>query len=87
MNAKSDMYVDENFEMYSRKEKERKRFNYETKNVINNDTLKYEKLYGLDYKTTMLLNSYDMSVDVKEVKVVRDKKTNKTLYYEEIKLL
>ena len=60
------------------------------KNVINKDVPEIMKklLYGLDFKTTYVVEFlHDTSVDVKEVKVVRDKKTNKTLYYEEIKLL
>ena len=56
------------------------------KNMINNDTAEIMKklLYGLDYKTTYIVEFlHDCSVDVREVEVVRDKKTNKPLYYKE----
>ena len=56
------------------------------KNMVNNDVSEIMKklLHGLDYKTTYIVEFYsDTSVDVKEAVVVRDKKTNKPLYYKE----
>ena len=57
------------------------------KNVINNDTPEIMKklLYGLDYKTTYVVEFlHDTSVEVREVEIVRDKKTNKTIYYKDM---
>ena len=54
------------------------------KNMINNDVSEIMKklLHGLDYKTCYIVEFYsDSSVEVNEVEVVRDKKTNKPLYY------
>lgn len=56
------------------------------KNLVNKDVPEIMKklLYGLDYRTTYIVEfSHDMSVDVREVEVVRDKKTNKVIYYKE----
>ena len=56
------------------------------KNLVNNDTKEIMKklLYGLDYKTCYVVEFlHDCSVEVREVEVVRDKKTNKPLYYKE----
>lgn len=56
------------------------------KNMVNNDVSEIIKklLHGLDYKTTYIVEfSSDTSVEVKEAVVVRDKKTNKPLYYKE----
>ena len=55
------------------------------KNVINNDTPEIMKklLYGLDYKTTYVVEFlHDTSVEVREVEIVRDKKTNTICYKE-----
>lgn len=41
-------------------------------------------LYGLDYRTSYIVEfANDCSVEVREVEVVRDKKTNKPMYYKE----
>ena len=59
------------------------------KNMINKDVPEIIKklLDGIDYKTTYVVEfAHDMSVDVKKVEVVRDKKTNKTLYYKVLEL-
>ena len=56
------------------------------KNMVNNDVSEIMKklLHGLDYKTTYIVEFYsDSSVEVREAVVVRDKKTNKPLYYKE----
>ena len=56
------------------------------KNIVNNDTKEIMKklLFGLDYKTTYVVEFlHDCSVDVREVEVVRDKKTGRIKYYEE----
>lgn len=56
------------------------------KNIVNNDTAEIMKklLYGLDYRTSYIVEFlHDCSVDVKEVEIVRDKKTNKPIYYKE----
>lgn len=56
------------------------------KNMVNNDTVEIMKklLYGLDYKTTYIVEfAHDCSVDVREVDVIRDKKTGKPLYYKD----
>lgn len=56
------------------------------KNMINKDIPEIMKklLHGLDYRTTYIVEfSHDMSVDVREVEVVRDKKTNKPIYYKD----
>ena len=56
------------------------------KNMVNNDVSEIMKklLHGLDYKTTYIVEFYsDTSVEVREAVVVRDKKTNKPLYYKE----
>ena len=54
------------------------------KNMINKDVVEIMKklLHGLDYRTNYIVEfSHDMSVDVREVDVVRDKKTNNPIYY------
>jgi hypothetical protein len=54
------------------------------KNMVNKDIPEIMKklLYGLDYRTTYIVEfSHDMSVEVSEAEIVRDKKTNKPLYY------
>lgn len=56
------------------------------KNMVNQDTPEIIKklLYGLDYKATYIVEFlHDMSVVVKELEVVRDKKIGKILYYKE----
>ena len=56
------------------------------KNLINKDVPEIIKklLYGLDYKSSYIVEfSHDMSVDVREVDVVRDKKSGKVIYYKE----
>ncbi len=56
------------------------------KNMINNDTREIMKklLYGLDYRTCYVVEYlHDSSVDVREVEVIRDKKTGKIIYYKD----
>lgn len=56
------------------------------KDMINKDVPEIMKklMYGLDYRTTYVVEFlHDCSVDVREVDVVRDKKTGKILYYKE----
>lgn len=56
------------------------------KNIVNNDTTEIIKklLDGLDFMTTYVVEFlHDYSVNVKEVEIVRDKKTNRPLYYKE----
>ena len=56
------------------------------KNMINKDVPEIMKklLHGLDYRTSYIVEfAHDCSVEVREVEVVRDKKTNKPLYYKE----
>jgi len=56
------------------------------KNMINNDTREIMKklLYGLDYRTCYVVEYlHDCSVDVREVEVIRDKKTGKIIYYKD----
>ena len=56
------------------------------KNMVNNDIPEIIKklLYGLDYKKTYVIEFlHDTSVEVREVEVIRDKKTNKVKYYKE----
>lgn len=55
------------------------------KNMVNQNTSEIIKklLYGLDYNTTYVVEFYrDTSVEVKEVKRVRDKETNEIIYVE-----
>ena len=57
------------------------------KNMTNKDAQEIMKklLYGIDYKNTYVVEFlHDSSVEVKEVKTVRDKKTGKIIYYKEI---
>ena len=54
------------------------------KNLVNNDTKEIMKklLYGLDYRTCYVVEFlHDSSVDVREVEIVREKKTGKIKYY------
>ena len=54
------------------------------KNMINKDVPEIIKklVYGLDYNTSYIIEfSHDMSAEVAELEVIRDKKTNKPLYY------
>jgi len=54
------------------------------KNMVNNDTIEIMKklLYGLNYRTTYVVEFlHDSSVEVREVDVVRDKKSGKIIYY------
>lgn len=56
------------------------------KNMVNKDVPEIIKklLHGLDYRTTYIVEfSSDLSVEVREVDVVRDKKIGKILYYKE----
>ena len=56
------------------------------KNLVNNDIIEIIKklLYGLDYKTTYVVEFlHDSSVLVREIETVRDKKTGKPLYYKD----
>jgi len=56
------------------------------KNIVNNNTTEIIKklLYGLDFKITYVVEFlHDTSVEVREVDIVRDKKTNRPLYYKE----
>ena len=55
------------------------------KDMINQNTPEIIKklLYGLDYNTSYVVEFYrDPSVEVKEVKRVRDKQTNEIIYVE-----
>lgn len=56
------------------------------KNMLNKDVPEIIKklLHGLDYKTTYIVEfSSDLSVEVREADVVRDKITDKVIYYKE----
>lgn len=56
------------------------------KNIVNNDTKEIIRklLYGLDYKICYVVEFlHDSSVDVREVEVIRDKKTGRIKCYEE----
>ena len=56
------------------------------KNMTNKDAQEIMKklLYGIDYKNTYVVEFlHDSSVDVREVEIVRDKKTNKPIYYKD----
>lgn len=56
------------------------------KNMVNKDVPEIIKklLHGLDYRTTYIVEfSNDLSVEVREADVVRDKKTDKVIYYKE----
>lgn len=56
------------------------------KNMVNKDVPEIIKklLHGLDYRTTYIVEfSSDLSVEVREADVVRDKKTDKVIYYKE----
>ena len=56
------------------------------KNLVNKDVPEIMKklLYGLDYRTCYIVEfAHDCSVEVREVEVIRDKKTNKPMYYKE----
>ena len=55
------------------------------KNMINQNTPELIKklLYGLDYNTSYVVEFYrDSSVEVREVKKVRNKETNDIMYVE-----
>lgn len=55
------------------------------KNIVNNDVPEIIKklLHGLDYKKTYIVEFlHDTSVDVREIEVIRDKKTNEIIYKE-----
>lgn len=55
------------------------------KDMVNKDVPEIIKklLHGLDYRTTYIVEfSNDMSVEVREADVVRDKKTNEVIYKE-----
>jgi len=54
------------------------------KDMVNKDVSEVIKklVYGLDYNTSYIIEfSHDMSAEVSEVEVIRDRKTNKPLYY------
>ena len=56
------------------------------KNLINKDVPEIMKklLFGLDYRSSYVVEFlHDCSVDVREVDVVRDKKSGKVIYYKE----
>ena len=56
------------------------------KNMINKDVPEIMKklLYGLNFRTSYIVEFlHDCSVDVREVEIVRDKKTNKPIYYKD----
>lgn len=56
------------------------------KNIVNNDTAEIIKklVHGLDFRTSYIVEYlHDGSVDVRELDVVRDKKTGKPLYYKD----
>ena len=55
------------------------------KDMVNQNTPEVIKklLYGLDYNTTYVVEFYrDTSVEVREVKRVKDKETNEIIYVE-----
>ena len=56
------------------------------KDMVNKDVSEVIKklVNGLDYNTSYIIEfSHDTSVDVREVEVIRDKKTNKVICYKE----
>ena len=56
------------------------------KKLVNNDIIEIIKklLHGLDYRSSYVVEFlHDCSVDVREVDVVRDKKSGKVIYYKE----
>jgi hypothetical protein len=56
------------------------------KDIVNKDVPEIMKklLYGLDYRSTYIVEFlHDCSVEVREVDVVRNKKTGKILYYKD----
>ena len=56
------------------------------KSIVNNDTAEIIKklVHGLDFRTLYVIEYlHDGSVDVRELDVVRDKKTGKPLYYKD----
>jgi hypothetical protein len=56
------------------------------KDIVSKDIPEIIKklLYGLDYKSSYIVEFlHDCSVEVREVDVVRDKKTGKPLYYKD----
>ena len=56
------------------------------KNIVNNDTAEIIKklVHGLDYRTSYIVEFlHDGSVEVREVDVVRDKKSGKIIYYKD----
>ena len=86
--AKLDMYVDENFEIYrtKRKYKDERVVVMKPRKIIKKDVSETIRklLHGLDYNRIYIVEFlHDKSVEVKEVEIVRDKKTNKVVYYKE----
>jgi hypothetical protein len=56
------------------------------KNIVNNDTKEIIKklVHGLDFRTSYIVEfMHDGSVEVREVDVVRDKKTGRIKCYKE----
>jgi len=56
------------------------------KNMVNKDVTEIMKklLYGLSFRTSYIVEFlHDCSVNVREVEIVRDKKTNKPIYYKD----
>jgi hypothetical protein len=56
------------------------------KKMINKDVTEIMKklLYGLSFRTSYIVEFlHDCSVNVREVEIVRDKKTNKPIYYKD----
>ncbi len=56
------------------------------KNIVNNDTAEIIKklVHGLDFRTSYIVEFlHDGSVDVREIDVVRDKKTGKIICYKD----
>lgn len=84
--AKLDMYVDENFEIYRTKRSKERVVVTKPRKIIKKDVSETIRklLHGLDYNRIYIVEFlHDKSVDVKEVEIVRDKKTGKIVYYKE----
>lgn len=84
--VKLDMYVDENFEIYRTKRSKESVVVMKPRKIIKKDVSETIRklLHGLDYDRIYIVEFlHDKSVDVKEVEIVRDKKTGKVVYYKE----
>ncbi len=54
------------------------------KNIVNNDTAEIIKklVHGLDFRTSYIVEfQHDGSVEVREVDIIRDKKTGRIICY------